>query len=441
MADGSHAIRDDFIPADCYVSPQNAQLEKERLWPQIWQIACRLEEIPNVGDFVVYDICDDSIIIVRSKPDEIKAHYNVCTHRGRKLTDLKRGHVSNFWCRYHGWKFALDGASTYVHSESDWNGCGEGFRDEIALRAVKCDTWAGWVWIHQDPNSEPLRAWLGEAATALDPFGFEDCRRKFWKTLIAPVNWKVVVEAFNEGYHSYATHHSGIDYGTVNSPGRAVGRHGMFWSAPHALTRYRDAAGQWRDATSAAEAIYHHNAFLFRTLGALVLEPGMSAAERLVREVPDDADPAEISARYFALEREETEARGAKWPAELTPEAAAAAGTDWHIFPNTICLPSIDGALWYRLRPNGDDPDSCIFDIWSLGRWAPGAEPKVEQEIYPGFDAFRGQCPFLEEDFANMAAVHQGMKCRGWAGARTSPVQEPQIANFHRNLRGFLHGG
>jgi phenylpropionate dioxygenase-like ring-hydroxylating dioxygenase large terminal subunit len=432
-------LREDFIPRQDYVSAAVHELEKGRMWPRVWQMACRLEEIPNVGDFIVYDICDDSIIVARAAPDEIKAYYNVCPHRGRKLRDDKRGNLSNFWCRFHGWKFALDGQATYVHDEDDWARCATFSREQVGLKEVKVDTWGGWVWINQDPECEPLRQYLGEAADRLDPIGLTDCRRAWWKTLIAPVNWKVVVEAFNEGYHSYATHHSGMNYGSMRSVGRAAGRHGTFSGVSKgSLGEYRDGAGMWRQAQTVQEYIYAAMKWQFDTLHALTLEPTMAAAERLRREFADETDPAVVQQRFFDLQREETERRGAKWPELLTLKTAAEAGTDWHIFPHSICLPSVDGALWYRLRPNGDDPNSCIFDIWCFARYAPGAEPKVEQEIYQGFEAFRGQCFFLEEDFENMLAVHQGMKCRGWEGARTSPVQEPQIVNFHRSIREFI---
>jgi hypothetical protein len=62
-------------------------------------------------------------------------------------------------------------------------------------------------------------------------------------------------------------------------------------------------------------------------------------------------------------------------------------------------LPTFDGALWYRMRPHGDDVDSSLVDIWSLGRFPAGAAPVVQQEVFHGFEAFRGQCEFLEEDF------------------------------------------
>jgi hypothetical protein len=147
-----------------------------------------------------------------------------------------------------------------------------------------------------------------------------------------------------------------------------------------------------------------------------------------------------LQARLLELHKEELAERGVDWPQNLTPEAIARTGTDWHIFPNSIVLPTADSALWYRVRPNGDDPNSCVFDIWSLGRYAPGQEPTVEHGMTIGFENFRGKNPFLEEDFENMEAVHMGMKSRGWAGARVNPIQEAQIVNFHRVLHAYCYG-
>ena len=65
-------VRDDFVPKEVYYSPEFAKLEAEQLWPFVWQLACRLEEIPKVGDYVTYDILDDSIIIVRVTDSLVK---------------------------------------------------------------------------------------------------------------------------------------------------------------------------------------------------------------------------------------------------------------------------------------------------------------------------------------------------------------------------------
>jgi len=142
-------VRDDFVPKDVYFSDQFAHLEETRLWPFVWQLACRLEEIPNTGDYVTYDIVDDSILVVRTSPTEVKAFHNVCPHRGRRLTQ-GCGHNTKFVCRFHGWQFDLSGNNIKVVDSQDW---GDALRPEdIRLKEVKVGFWAGFVFINMDGN-------------------------------------------------------------------------------------------------------------------------------------------------------------------------------------------------------------------------------------------------------------------------------------------------
>lgn len=112
-------VRDDFVPKEVYSDKDFADLEAERLWPHVWQVACREEEIPNVGDYVVYDICKDSIAVIRTAPDRIEAHHNVCPHRGRRLVEGV-GNIKHFHCAFHGWQFALSGENIKVVDKFDW---------------------------------------------------------------------------------------------------------------------------------------------------------------------------------------------------------------------------------------------------------------------------------------------------------------------------------
>ena len=81
---GDDALR---VPARRYTDPEYHRLEVEKLWKKVWQMACREEDVPEVGDTCVYDICDLSFLIVRSAPDRIQAYYNACLHRGRQLRE------------------------------------------------------------------------------------------------------------------------------------------------------------------------------------------------------------------------------------------------------------------------------------------------------------------------------------------------------------------
>jgi hypothetical protein len=179
-----------------------------------------------------------------------------------------------------------------------------------------------------------------------------------------------------------------------------------------------------------------HNTY--HQLHGLYHEDGLRAAERLMQEVPAGLSMQEASARYAALRREEILNSGASYPERVTPEDLRV--IEWLIFPNCSILTTVEGAFWYRSRPNGDDPNSTIFDIYVLGRYAPGKEPKWTHEIYRDLAEFNGKNGILEQDFSNMIAVHKGMRSRGFKAARPNPIQETQVANFHRVLHGFVHG-
>ena len=103
----------DRIPKQRYYDEEFYALEAELFWPRVWQMACRLEEIPSRGDFVEYEILDQSVIVVRLDDDSVRAYYNSCRHRGMKIVEGS-GSRRSFVCPFHGWCWGLDGANTFV---------------------------------------------------------------------------------------------------------------------------------------------------------------------------------------------------------------------------------------------------------------------------------------------------------------------------------------
>jgi hypothetical protein len=89
------------LSTDVYTSRDFHALELERMWSRVWQMACREEDIPKVGDHLVYDIGPTSLIIVRSGEDEIRAFHNSCLHRGTALRECG-GNVSSVDIRVGG---------------------------------------------------------------------------------------------------------------------------------------------------------------------------------------------------------------------------------------------------------------------------------------------------------------------------------------------------
>lgn len=429
-------FRPDYMPADAYISPAYFGLEEERMWSRTWQIVCREEEIAKIGDYVTHEIIDESILVVRVTDTEVKAYYNVCQHRGRRLKDGCGNTGHNIICKFHGWSWFINGELRSVLDREDWAGCPEFSDSDLRLKEVRIESWGGWYWICMDPEIEPLLDYLDPIPDVFRNFELETMRFACYKTVILPCNWKVMIDAFNEGYHTAATHPQVGLRSALGTRSVAHGRHAMFSFPDPEKAKQRMASIP--EGVDFRQAMVDAMVETRETLHALTSDYKVDASRRLLEELPADASLTEVLTKLAQLHREELEKSGARWPENLTDEDMVRAATDWHIFPNTIILPSIDSILWYRSRPNGRDVDSCRFDIWVLERFGEGKEPPLSRDFYPTPEAFSGQNPFLEQDFSNIAAVQKGMKSRGFSAARTSPVQEVPINNFHKTLFDYL---
>lgn len=116
------------IGVEAYVSESYARAERDKLWRKVWQQVGRVEEIPEIGSYLSYDVLDDSVIVVRTGPgnsaSDFAAHHNVCMHRGRKLVDVPKGAKQacdrtkkSFVCGFHGWTYGLDGTCTHIREQ------------------------------------------------------------------------------------------------------------------------------------------------------------------------------------------------------------------------------------------------------------------------------------------------------------------------------------
>src|SRR5207245_7482938 len=90
------------------------------LWPRVWQMACRLEEIPQPHDFVEYEFLDQSIIVLRADDTGVRALQNACRHRGVRIVEGRGTREGGFTCPFHGWCYAVDGTNTFVSRPSSF---------------------------------------------------------------------------------------------------------------------------------------------------------------------------------------------------------------------------------------------------------------------------------------------------------------------------------
>jgi len=427
-----------IIPVEAYTSPEYARAEQQRLWLKVWQVACREEEIAKVGDYCTYDILDQSVIVVRTAADTIAAYHNVCMHRGRRLTK-DCGHAVRFHCQFHGWQYDLKGNNTRLMDQEDWGGALDA--QNLRLQSVKVDRWGGYVFINFDPHCEPLEKYLEPVSQWLNPFELEKMRYRWRQWLYFPCNWKVALEAFIESYHVPATHPQLLKFGHSKSWSRAHGKHSCMGigasdgeKAGGGTTSIATNAGM-DPRIQAAEFMAH----LYETVNANTTQTIVDAAKRLVDVLPADAPPDVVMTKMMELAAQADAARGVNWPT-IDPEHFRDSGIDWHVFPNTIILHGVTFILGYRARPNGFDPDSCIFEVYVLERYPAGQEPKPANVYQPDISEDKWRL-VLTQDFNNMGEVQKGIKSLAFPGPRPNPYQEQSVINFHRNLASYMGTG
>jgi nitrite reductase/ring-hydroxylating ferredoxin subunit len=187
------------IPGGRYTSDDFWQLEREHLWPKVWVLAGRVEDVAAVGDFMTFDELGVPVIIVRGKDERIRAFFNTCRHRGAPVVRDERGTARTLRCQYHSWTYDItNGALVSVPDERDFVGL---VKEERCLATLRCEVWDGWIFVNQDPDATPLLEWLAPIPEQLAELAGPTLRTVATRSEIVECNWKVTAEAFLEVYH------------------------------------------------------------------------------------------------------------------------------------------------------------------------------------------------------------------------------------------------
>jgi len=196
------------IPTDRYHSRAYAERERAALWMRTWQVVGRCDDIPEPGDWLEYRLFDQSWILVRGRDGYIRGFVNACRHRGNAFCEGK-GHAARFTCPYHNWSYGLDGKLLAV-ARPDFDGSLEDFvgaKEDLGLIATPVDTFAGFIFLNPDADAASLADFLGEAVDLLAPYRVDEmipCGINVREGIAC--NWKVVMDAFQEGYHIQGVH-------------------------------------------------------------------------------------------------------------------------------------------------------------------------------------------------------------------------------------------
>lgn len=404
-----------------YTCAEFAAREAAALWPRAWQMACRLEDIPEPGDYVVYSVGPLSFLVTRVSATEIAAHVNACLHRGRMLREAD-GHAEHFRCPFHGFTWNLDGSCRALVNGWDFPHVDPA---RFRLPRAHVATWGGFVFLNPAPDPEPFdrfleflpahyatRGWdLGARVKAVHVRKHHRC------------NWKVALEAFIESFHVSETHRSAMTY-----LGDAMTQYDV-WEGCR-ITRMISPRGlaSPNGPPLAEEEVYR--AGMRPGLGpaadALALPPGMTARAAL----------ADVRRRALVAEGLDV--------ADAT-DCELIDTIQYHVFPNLVLWAGWGSYLVYRFLP-GANPDSCTMEIMFLLPVPPGKTIPVAREVTDiGPDASHAVAPQLggfaavfDEDMSNLAALQKGLHAMATAGPVTGLVQEARIRRFHAALDAFM---
>ncbi len=413
------------IAIDRYLSREFFDLEVEKVWRKTWQMACRESIVGNPGDYHVYDIVNDSILITRTEAGELKAYYNSCLHRGRALKRGSGSGAEELRCPYHGWSWNLEGDFQGAPCEWDFPHVTND-KERFHLPEVRVATWGGWVFINMDEDAPSLVEYMGILPEHLATWKHEQRFISAHVEKVIGANWKAVLEAFIESYHAIATHPQLMPFQAIDNSQYDV----------------------WDDHVSRTITAYgvpnpsHADQFSEQDSMDAMMELGG------VEDVPEVADGQTAREKLAEMtmpaisEQCGEDLEGVSTMSELMDS------TLYLLFPNFAPWAGHATIINYRHRPNGDDPDSCIMDIYLLTRYPEGEEPPadaatvrlgIDQPFADAADTLgAGLARVFEQDGANLPQVQKGMKASKKGTVTLANYQEVRIRHFHQTLDKYL---
>ena len=413
----------DDLPIERYFSKEWHDREVDRIWRKCWQLACRVEEIPNIGDHIVYEIVHDSLIVVRTGPDEIRAYINSCLHRGTLLR-TEGGCVQRLRCPFHGWTWKLDG--TLVHIPQQWD-LSHVDQAAMSLPEARVGTWGGYVFVNFDLDCEPLDSYLENLPQHFASFDLENRYKAAHVAKIMPCNWKLTMEAFVEAYHVAIAH-------------------------PQVLGYYGDSNTQY-DVWPGIR----HVSRMISVQG--VPSPSMKGIppERTIEEMrrdvpffagkPIEVGDGETARAKLAQRAREKISRSTQIDMSSLSDTESLDLIEYMLFPNMVPWGGQALPITYRFRPNGDDPESSIMEIMFLFSKSPdGSHPTPATMTMLSADQKWADAPELgsaamvaDQDTDNLMRIQKGLRTSRKPGVTLARYQESRIRHFHATLDDYMN--
>jgi phenylpropionate dioxygenase-like ring-hydroxylating dioxygenase large terminal subunit len=448
QSDGDHGVVPDvyrlspaFIPRSRYHSADYLKLEREQLFTNTWLAACRMEEVENPGSFLEFDVTGRSILIVRDGDGELRVFHNTCRHRGTRLA-TGRGRTGKLICPFHGWRWNLDGSINYVLDPEQFTAS---CLDDLTLMKVPFGTWGGWIFINLGDDPEPLDEYLDPLPNFLELLELDKMRLRWSRTTRVRCNWKHSLDAFSEAYHVAQSHPQLVrkDHERTNPPTlRELENRYAVEAQPlgrHSRWQFRPRPGSYSRLTDDLDLLANRIEYVARA-GFTFMEQDVELADSLRgKQVPENMTGRQY---FLSLRADHMRRSGIEWH-ELSEAELSRSEGNYLCYPNMIIDVVTQGvALIHRAFPDGDDPESCLFEtsVLQLQPEETREHPStVEPEFYDDWRDFDWG-PILNQDFNNMEQMAAGGRSSAFLGHNINTVQEMMLYYAHETADHYLFG-
>jgi len=416
------AVGDVAITGDRYTSRVFFADEWEHMWTKVWLLLGRSVLLPEPGDYQVEEVGPESIIMARQPDGSVRSFYNVCQHRGSRLTFATKGSTDKFTCPYHGWTYGTDGTLVHLQDAEDFPGnpC-----EDLRLAELKTEEFAGFVWVSMDPDAGPLREFLGPLYDEWAAYQVDEWPRVTALTANVDCNWKVIQDNFCESYHLPTVHRQLMEsheesYRNTDFQMSEAGHNRMIMlGAQPSVTQYGDDPPLPQ-----------------------VLRDRLETWELDPQDFVDD--PVACRLAIQAQMRKLGPERGHHHYDQLRDQQFTDAH-HYNLFPNCSLTFNADGLLMQRMRPHPTDPEKCVFDHWyyAFDAVADGATnirldgADAEHQVFDYGDRPMGLIP--DQDISITQGQQLGMRSRGFTHAILGG-QETRVAWFHQVIDEYIAG-
>lgn len=229
-----------FFPAKVYTDPELLSKEKQNIFKKSWLYVGDEAQLFQENNVFVANICDTSILLVKTSQNSIKAYYNVCPHRASLLcSELGQHSLKQFVCPYHAWVYNLDGQLIGTPAKDQFP---ETFSlEDYPLKTIRCDQWEGFIFICFDETAPPLMTFLDAIPKQIQGYRQPETKQLVQKQYEVACNWKVYHDNTLCDYHVPVVHRE-----TLNKVQGPV-RHYQHYFYDYVNLLYTPITQKWQD--------------------------------------------------------------------------------------------------------------------------------------------------------------------------------------------------